>query len=428
MTMPRRVCRSAGTLTALVLVGVAAGCASFRSPAKWGTPEKGGSTPPGAAATTANQTNDAAITKGDPERAVLAAVEEFLRNTDEYQVSYGAQPATDPWDARDKSQAARSPGRLQESRDLLSANVTSDEAPPTVSRAFANTQVALPSSSGATEPSRPIPIIQRVTARSADENPVAPPPPSHTTTPNQSLVVGESESALSAERILQWLRARAQQLRDLDSEWQLRVVESAFMFPPGEHSESVLTDEGKALLTGLLGVAEAVRQAVRDPSATAQEATERVESLRGLLADRADPGIPMIVLCSRVSTYGVYDEMAADSFVAGRSVQTIVYSELRNLRSALTEEGQFRTEVTTRLRLLTPGGDPVWEHEEPQIVDLCRRRRADFFIAQRVTFPASLPAGAYVLKLLVEDTVSGKAAEAMTDVVLHSPASLAATR
>ena len=104
--------------------------------------------------------------------------------------------------------------------------------------------------------------------------------------------------------------------------------------------------------------------------------------------------------------------MADTEFVAGRGSQTIVYCEIRNFRSEQANDGSYRTVLATRLELLTDAGASVWQHEEPEIVDACRRRRSDFFIAQRVTLPPTLAAGRYVLKVLVEDKLSGKASEA----------------
>ena len=62
----------------------------------------------------------------------------------------------------------------------------------------------------------------------------------------------------------------------------------------------------------------------------------------------------------------------------------------------------------------------MWHYEEPDIEDLCRQRRMDFFIAQRVALPPTLPAGEYVLKVLVEDKLSGRAHEAVYPLTISS--------
>jgi hypothetical protein len=117
--------------------------------------------------------------------------------------------------------------------------------------------------------------------------------------------------------------------------------------------------------------------------------------------------------------------MPETDFVAGRTLRTIVYSEIANFGSELTEDGHYRTQLATRLEILTADGRSVWDREEPEIVDLCRRRRNDFFIAQRVTLPPTLPADDYVLKVLVEDRLTGKVDEVAHRFAIRSALSAA---
>jgi hypothetical protein len=74
---------------------------------------------------------------------------------------------------------------------------------------------------------------------------------------------------------------------------------------------------------------------------------------------------------------------------------------------------------------LTAAGQSIWQHEEPEIVDICRRRRTDFFVAQRITLPPTLSAGDYVLKVLMEDRLSGKANEGTCVFTIGMPVSMA---
>jgi len=63
--------------------------------------------------------------------------------------------------------------------------------------------------------------------------------------------------------------------------------------------------------------------------------------------------------------------------------------------------------------VLTPDGRSVWQHQEPDIVDTSRQRRNDFFLAQMVALPATLEPGEYVLKVSVQDELSGKSNQAI---------------
>ena len=67
----------------------------------------------------------------------------------------------------------------------------------------------------------------------------------------------------------------------------------------------------------------------------------------------------------------------------------------------------------------------MWVREEPEVEDVCRRRRADFFLAQRVSFPPTLPAGDYVLKVTITDKLSGLVGGADCLFTVQAPISVA---
>ncbi len=186
-----------------------------------------------------------------------------------------------------------------------------------------------------------------------------------------------------------------------------------------------LSAEAKSLLESLFLTAASVREQLVDPVSSGARTLEHVESLRREIADAADPVVSAVALCRRVTTFGVYEEMGPADMVAGRATQTIVYCELDNLRTKELDDGRFETQLATRVEVLTSDGRSVWTHEEPEIIDQCRRRRRDFFLAQRLTIPATLPAGEYVLKVMVEDLHTGRTSEAIEPFVISSALSLA---
>jgi hypothetical protein len=278
-------------------------------------------------------------------------------------------------------------------------------------------------------PEQAIPAIQSVNIRPVGDTAKTPSRPALTSTANQPLDTDTNAAEPSVERLVQELREDARKTEDFDAEWKLRLVELAMNRPAdaAEYSPKLAAD-ARGILAAFIKAGEAVRQAARNPLDFGEEALRRVSSLQNTLADRADPIVATVALCRTVVTFGVYEEMPSSTFIAGRSTRTIVYSEIENLRSEMTPEGQYRTSLGTRIAVLTADGQEKWEHEEPEIVDVCRRRRSDFFVAQRVTLPPTLPAGEYVLKLLVEDRLSGKANEAATRFSILSPTSVAASR
>ena len=56
--------------------------------------------------------------------------------------------------------------------------------------------------------------------------------------------------------------------------------------------------------------------------------------------------------------------------------------------------------------------------KQASVIDLCRNRRRDFFLADRLTIPASLPAGRYVLKVTVVDDLANRVAESTIPVTI----------
>ncbi len=353
------------------------------------------------------------------EMETLSAIEDFLERTKDFRLP---GPPESPVAHLPTS---RTPS-IGPALPMGKSKVTNEEPSSTLGYgAFANTQVLLHDTS-ADKPELKLPMLLSVSIRAeATPEPHAP-KPVETKTTNTPLDVEPGERPMSLERLATTLESRVREANDFDAEWQLRLVRLAM----GRDIQAVemsskLSEEAHRLLSALCKVAAAVRDVARDPMLTGQDALARVVELGQVLADRADPVVSAVALCRRVVTFGVYDEMTEADFVAGRTTQTILYSEVNNFRSQPTSEGLHETRLATRLELLTADGQSVWQKEEPEIVDLCRRRRTDFFIAQRITLPPTLPAGDYVLKVLVEDTLSGKVSEATRPLTITSPLSVA---
>ena len=173
------------------------------------------------------------------------------------------------------------------------------------------------------------------------------------------------------------------------------------------------TDEYATLLCQLVDVIIATRDVLENPVTTADTALAAANALHTTLAEQADLQIPTVALCTRVQTFGVYDEMPAAALIPGRPNRTIVYIEIANFLSEKTSTGQYRTALNGEIEVLTAGGNSVWRHQQPDIIDLSRQRRHDFFLAQLITLPATLGPGEYVLKASIQDELSGKSNQAI---------------
>lgn len=157
----------------------------------------------------------------------------------------------------------------------------------------------------------------------------------------------------------------------------------------------------------------AARRAVDDPITAIDDALATVEELRAELRDRAELSIPTVALCTKVQAFGVYEEMPDGFLRAYARNQAIAYFEVGNFTSEQMPDGRFRTLLSDRFEILTLEGESLWRHEEPEIEDLSRRRREDFFVAQRIVIPPVVGEGRYVLKVTVEDRLANKQTQAL---------------
>lgn len=376
----------------------------------------------------------------DPEAARLAAIEDFLARTAEYDTPHerdsGAVRTAEAGDIRaattfaqdvredaiDQRESIGEPGSGTSRAALSGRDKGPDES------ATANERMSLPGSAPVPK-RRALPTLLSV---SLGTDPVSPAErrdtldhqPARVT--NVPIDVGRGPDAFEFEDWLMALEREADNGGNLAAEWKLRLIELAVGRDVSfDDIGSRLSAETRSLLANLYQAVGAVRELAANPLSTGEAALAQVEALRATLAQRADPVIATVALCRRVVTFGVFDEMEPDSLIAGREIQTIVYSEVENLQAVRTEDARFETRLATRLELFSTDGTSVWLKEEPEIVDVCRRRRHDFFIAQRITVPPTIPAGEYILKVGIEDRNAGRAAEYTMPLTIQAPLSVA---
>jgi hypothetical protein len=104
------------------------------------------------------------------------------------------------------------------------------------------------------------------------------------------------------------------------------------------------------------------------------------------------------------------------AFLAHSAQQAVVYVEIEDFTSELNEKGQWVTELSQQLVVISErDGIPVWREDWQAGVDLSRKQRDDFFIVQVVTLPDRLAVGRYNLKIRIRDDRSGAEAETAID-------------
>lgn len=371
---------------------------------------------------------EATSTSGEASKqAILSAVEEFLERTKEYQLHESASSSL---------RRTTPPTAVLAAPVVATAFVARGGAPTQPIRrlpvagdqAFANAQMTL-QDTPAISPLPGLPVIESLSIRALPQQEVSAANVVKTKTTNQPLDTRSVQDPVTIDQVISNLKTRAAKTGDFDTEWQLRLTQLAFH----RDTEALKVSRSlplrtQSLLAALVRTAIAVRRAVSDPLLVGERELNRVNELEELLAQRIDLVVTSVALCRKVVTFGVYEELADEALVAGRTTWAIVYSEVRNFQTEQTDDGGYRTRLGTRLEVLTADGRSVWQHEEPEIADLCRRRRTDFFIAQRIELPPTLPAGNYVLKVMVEDKLSGKAGETSHAFAINSTMSVSAGR
>jgi hypothetical protein len=138
------------------------------------------------------------------------------------------------------------------------------------------------------------------------------------------------------------------------------------------------------------------------------------------LAETGDPEV-LVAEVEALHRHGDYDEFSRNAegryaFLAHSGQQAVVYVEVEDFTSELNENGQWVTELSQQLVVISErDGIPVWREDWQAGVDLSRKRRDDFFIVQVVTLPERLSVGRYNLKIRIRDDRSGAEAETAID-------------
>lgn len=144
------------------------------------------------------------------------------------------------------------------------------------------------------------------------------------------------------------------------------------------------------------------------PEARAAEAANSLEEALAALRQRADLEITTPVLCSKVESFGTYQEFSEYLFRPGQSM--VVYWELKNFASVETKEG-FRTRTAWAFEVLDAKGTRKYQFGRDFGDDLCRNQRQDYFNVVKFTLPEEIAPGEYTLKVISTDKTTDKVAE-----------------
>ena len=161
----------------------------------------------------------------------------------------------------------------------------------------------------------------------------------------------------------------------------------------------------------------------RDSSEDVDRTEQLTESLRHLrtASKKLQPlsrlTIQRSMLCDRIDGFGNVVAFPTSNFEPGQRV--LVYTELQNFQSELTDDGKYRSEFAARIEFMREGDDEVLEKIQVlQIEDLCDVERTDYFQSFELTLPAL--EGKYRMRILLRDYLSQQVAESSLEFSVRS--------
>lgn len=257
--------------------------------------------------------------------------------------------------------------------------------------------------------------------QTADLNATQPPPMTEATPENShiQLAIQELEAELAA-----WPQKMSGEA-DRAAEWRQKQTDLRLLYMiAGKSAESVrviesLPEEEQEFWQSLMMSMNSYRDSSEDIDRT-EQLTESLRHLR-TASKKLQPlsrlTIQRSMLCDRIDGFGNVVAFPTSNFEPGQRV--LVYTELQNFQSELTEDGKYRSEFAARIEFMREGDDEVLEKIQVlQIEDLCDVERTDYFQSFELTLPAL--EGKYRMRILLRDYLSQQVAESSLEFSVRS--------
>jgi hypothetical protein len=182
---------------------------------------------------------------------------------------------------------------------------------------------------------------------------------------------------------------------------------------------SALAPEERTLISTVVDAITGFRNALADPNALMATRTAPLVALSQQLDGQLPLEIPTLSVCRSVQQFGMYEPIDPPKIALGQGTAVIVYCELSHFRSRLAGDAKWETKLSYEAALYRDDGDePLVSKKPTLVIDHCRNRRRDFFLADRMTLPSTLPAGKYLLKVTVIDQLANHVAEKSAAVLI----------
>ncbi len=279
---------------------------------------------------------------------------------------------------------------------------------------------AVPHELATSAPAGPPPTVVRAVAARAASEPATP--------PLEATVAGVNAPARATTRtatlralVSSWLSESP-----VDASFRAQLDARLLHVATGDYAAaraplSLVSAEQGELASGLIESMIAVREGhLGDPAAAQAAALREIERLSATLSRGAEFEIGALVPCTEVRTFGQYQPIEPARFPAGVANEFVVYCEPRNFGTEM-REGLCESRFSMRTRVLR-GAEVILDLIDAEIVDRCRSKRRDCFIAKLVALPAQLSPGDYTVKVTLEDRLKNQVAERHCEFrILASP-------
>lgn len=191
---------------------------------------------------------------------------------------------------------------------------------------------------------------------------------------------------------------------------------------PSDLDTTHLPADEQALLSSVIESIAGFRRALKNDSSLTSSRVAPLLELSDRIRSQTPLDIPALAICKSVQQFGVFDGFDNTRIPAGKDTPAIVYCEVDHFTSRAAGDGKWETRLLYEASMYTDDekASVVWSKKPAAIVDRCRNKRNDFFLADRITIPSQLPAGRYVLKVTIIDQFANRVAEKSIPVTVAS--------
>jgi hypothetical protein len=201
-----------------------------------------------------------------------------------------------------------------------------------------------------------------------------------------------------------------QELADLDAQLRMLYLTAGMReaaVSPVEHYDTRQQEFWKHAMSGLSVYLDREKQPVDDRRL--RLALRDLRQAVDELASDSSLDVRNLAFCTKVDSFGSYEEFPEFRFAAGEEV--LLYVEVENFTSERSGEG-YETSLLGSYRVFDARKNRVADHTFIEETETCRNQRRDYFITYRMWIPKDVAPGRYTLQLTLEDLKGNKSGQA----------------